>query len=125
MSDPRTISESEAYSGSYRVFWQAVRMLSQSVVDQCKAMGNYNVAWELKDDISAGSYLLTSSACQLNAAQRRGIAELIKELEGVPSALLAQATSAAANEGVMGHAFWVPIRSKAARLLQSLPAPEL
>lgn len=124
MSDSEVISECDAYETSYRVFWQAIEMLSLGVVDQCNAMGNYNVAWELKDDVSAGSFLISSPACRLNLAQRQVVAELIQQLQGVPPALLVQATTAAANQSAMSHACWVSIRSKAAQVLHALPRPE-
>ncbi|WP_457417712.1 hypothetical protein [Roseateles sp. P5_E7] len=117
------ITDDEAYEGAYRVFWQAVEMLSLAVVEQCNAMGNYNVAWELKDDVSAGAFVVTSSVCPLNATQRHSIDELINDLQGVPPELLVQATSAKANQSAMGHACWEPIRAKAAKVLRGLPAP--
>jgi hypothetical protein len=125
MSEPDTISDEEAYALSYRVFWEAVSMLALDADGQCEAMGNYNVAWELKDDVSAGTYLFNSPVCPLSPLQREGINELISALASIPSEVLAQATSAASNKKAMGHACWEPIRVKAAQVLRALPEPDL
>ena len=124
MSEPETISDEEAYALSYRVFWEAVSTLALDADEQCEAMGNYNVAWELADDVSAGAYLFNSPLCSLTALQREGIQELISALASIPSEVLVQATSAASNKRAMGHACWEPIRAKAAQVLRALPEPD-
>jgi len=124
MSDSENISAVESYAVSYRVFWNAVSMLALDANGQCKRMGNYNVAWELKADVSAGSYLITSSACPLSLLQKQDITELISGLQSVPRDVLAQATSASENQKAMSHICWAPLRVKAAQVLRTLPEPE-
>ena len=124
MTESENITADESYAASYRVFWNAVSMLALDANGQCESMGNYNVAWELKDDVSAGRYLFNSTACPLSSAQKQGINDLIYSLQSVPCELLAQAISALENQKTMNHSCWAPLRVKAAQILQTLPKPE-
>jgi len=117
------ISEEEGFSLAYRVFWDAVNMLAQNAVTQCNMMGNYNVAWELKSDISAGSYLTKSNSSSLSQEQKSGIDNLIEALASVPDSVLISAKSASANLSAMNHLCWEPLRAQASELLELLPTP--
>jgi len=114
----------DEYPTAYGTFRSAVEMLGLDPLDQCQAMGNYNVAWELKDDVSAGSFILASPNCSLNAAQRKVVEELIEVLKKIPDDLLREAKSEADNLEAMNHPAWMPIRAKAAQAFELLPEPE-
>jgi hypothetical protein len=61
-------------------------MLASSPEEQCKAMRNFNVAWELKDDVQARKYLVGSD--RLNAEQVAWILTVACALDAVPTATL-------------------------------------
>ena len=111
------IDESEFHSG-YCVFVQAVEMLSASPDQQCAAMGDYNVAWELKDDVRAGKYLVGLG--YLTEAQESWILALVGALDGVPAQVLPAGAGRETNLLAMQHPSWVPLRVIAAHVLESL-----
>ena len=57
MSAQDIASDEEEFHSAFRVFLNSVEMLASSPEEQCRLMGNYNVAWELKEDVKAGKYL--------------------------------------------------------------------
>ena len=52
------LSSEEGFHNGFFHFMEAVTILSCEPEVQCACVGDYNVAWELKHDVSAGSYLL-------------------------------------------------------------------
>lgn len=109
--------ESEFHSG-YRVFVQAVEMLSTSPEEQCELMGDYNFAWELKDDVKAGKYLV--SLGYLTAVQEAWISALVGALEAVPVQVLPSGGGRETNLLAMQHPTWVPLRVIAGHVLKAL-----
>ena len=117
----KQIREREAFENGYYYFIQALEILAQDASAQCENSGNYNVAWELKDDVSAGAYLLNSpSSSRLTAEQKRGILDLISELESVPSTELPAGPNPQDNLAAMNHPSWKPLRKHASQLLKLL-----
>jgi len=114
------ISEEEEFANAYYYFLEALNVLSGDVDAQCKAMGNFNVAWELKDDVSRGSYLLNMLKEKLSAEERNGIAELMRALSGIPDSVLITANTEDANRKAMNNPCWIPLRKEAKKLLQVL-----
>jgi len=47
----------EALRDAYSYFMEAVETLAAEPEAQCEAMGDYNVGWEVKDDVAAGRCL--------------------------------------------------------------------
>jgi hypothetical protein len=109
--------ESVFHSG-YRVFVQAVEMLALPAEAQCAAMGDYNVAWELKDDVQAGKYLVGQG--YLNSEQEFWVLALAGALEAVPAQVLPAGAGRETNLVAMQHPSWVPLRAIAALALQAL-----
>lgn len=117
------ISEEESFTLSYGYFWQALSILAKDAETQCEIMGNYNVAWEIKDDVGAGKYLLNAQSSSLSQEQRACIASLVQDLESIPPSVFANGTSADGSVNAMHHPCWVPLRACASLLLQQLPLP--
>lgn len=109
--------ESQFHSG-YRVWVQAVEMLALSPADQCAAMGDCNVAWELKDDVQAGKYFAGQG--YLNSEQECWVTALAGALEAVPAQVLPGGAGRQTNLVAMQHPSWVPLRAIAALVLQAL-----
>ena len=51
MSTQDIATDEEEFHSSFRIFLNAVEMLASPPEEQCRLMGNYNVAWELKEDV--------------------------------------------------------------------------
>lgn len=58
MSDPPQISAIEASHLSYNAFLFTVETLAEPAEERCQAMGDYNTAWELRDDALYGQNLI-------------------------------------------------------------------
>lgn len=56
------ISEEEGLEHEFFDFVKALDTLALSAEDQCERMGNYNVAWELQEDVSAPIPWMVNSA---------------------------------------------------------------
>jgi hypothetical protein len=120
ISRGKLIRERDEFESGYYYFVRALAVLSKDAPAQCETMGNYNVAWELKDDVSRGAYLLNNpSSARLTPEQKRGILDLVAALESVPSNLPA-GPDPEDNLVAMTHPSWEPLRKQAALLLDVL-----
>lgn len=106
------------FDSAYRVFAEALAMLASSPEEQCEAMGNFNVAWELKDDVQAGKYLVDSD--RLNAEQVAWILTLACALDAVPATTLPAGAGRAENLAAMRHPSWIPLRALASQASEAL-----
>lgn len=111
-------TDEEQFHSSYRVFINAVEMLAASAEEQCALMGNYNVAWELKEDVAAGRFLVDRG--YLNESAEAWIASLVSALESVNTLVLPAGPGLEANLRAMQNVRWEPLRFIAAQLLQQL-----
>ena len=111
-------TDEEEFHSSYRVFINAVEMLSSAAEEQCVLMGNYNVAWELKDDVTAGRFLVGRG--YLNESAEAWIASLVSALESVNALVLPADPGPEANLRAMQHIRWEPLRFFAAQVVQQL-----
>jgi len=118
-SNSEKMSEREAFEHAYYYFLQALELLASDPETQCEKGGNYNIAWELKHDISAGSYIFNLPG-RLSEEQKKEILELVAALDTIPSEVLYSATSAADNLRAMNHPCWVPLRERALSLIKLL-----
>lgn len=116
------ISEKEAFANGFFYFVKALKILAADADVQCKRMGNFNVAWELKDDVSAGAYLLNLPGAPLTQGEKDGIVALVAALKELPASLLISAATEEANRKVMNDPRWIPLRARAAELLRLLAA---
>ena len=115
-----SITYEEAFHTEYRVFLNSVETLSLSAEKQCEIMGNYNVAWELKDDVSAGLYLIKNPASVFTEGQNLAIQQLINELNKIPESVLKAENTPEENLNAMKHPAWEPLRKQAVILLRTL-----
>jgi hypothetical protein len=111
-------ADEDEFLSSYRIFVNALEMLSYPAERQCTSMGNFNVAWELKDDVARGKYLIGRG--YLTAEQEAWIGALIAALEPVPTQTLPAGDRPEANLEAMRHASWVPLRTVAVHVLGAL-----
>lgn len=112
-------------------FLKALRILELSAEEQCERMGNYNVAWEIQEDVSAPVRgMVSSSAAYFTEAQSVGLVRLAGALKELPDEAIAVAglatTSHEGSIAAMRHPSWAPLRMQASELLRLLaPAIEI
>ncbi len=117
--DGEAISDMEAWHHAYaHAFRWAVGCATLPAEQQCEEMGDYNVAWELRDDLSSGKYLFNRG--RLSGSQEGGIAALVALVELVPANELPAGAGRAPNLASMQHHSWAPEREKAEKVLQQL-----
>jgi hypothetical protein len=124
------ISNSDYFENTFFYFVKALKVLAMDADQQCQWMGNYNVAWELQQDVAEGglnSVALESS--HLTEAQANEVIRLARALEELPDEAISPKGFLTTNyEGsivAMNHLSWVPLRRQATELLKLLePAIE-
>lgn len=112
--------DADAFHNAYRVFVHALGMLATSADEQCTAMGDYNVAWELKDDVQAGKFLIGKG--HMDAVQEAWISTVVCALDAIPAATLSAGAGRAVNLTAMCHPSWIPLRVFAGYALEALSA---
>jgi hypothetical protein len=115
MSDFSEISAEEAWHTEYKVFLFTLEALSHPPVEQCKLMGDFNTAWELKDDALCGHYLLGSGF--FTERQEAAVIEFLTAIDPVPANDMPSGADRETNLAAMQHPAWQPIRSIAQHLL--------
>ena len=114
------ITDEEAFHNEYRIFLNAVEVLAQPAKEQCNIMGGYNVAYELKDDVAAGIYLVKNSASTFTENEKLVIQQLITELNKIPKEVVAFTDIEEESFKAMEHPCWEPLRKHAAIVIRSL-----
>ena len=90
-------------------------------IELCNTWGNYNVAWELVDDLNSdGNAVITSSCGYLSEVQKQEIQRFLASLSNLPKSVLAGSASVAANQEAMSHPCWLPFKSASSALLETL-----
>jgi hypothetical protein len=112
--------DEEEFQSSFRIYLNALEMLASSPDEQCQQMGNYNVAWELKEDVQNGRFL--TGRGYLNEAEEQWIKALSASLDGVNTLVLPAGPGREANLRAMSHPAWEPPRFLAAEVLRRLSA---
>ncbi|WP_156383504.1 hypothetical protein [Pseudoxanthomonas sp. Root65] len=118
MSDPQQISVLEASHLAYDVFIFTVETLSCLPEEQCEAMGDYNTAWELRDDALAGHYLIGSGL--FTEHQESAVLTFLAAVHPVPVDDMPAGSGRVPNLAAMQHPAWEPIRSLSKDLLATL-----
>lgn len=118
-ADNAAMSEQEQFENAYYYFMQAVQILAMDAESQCEKE-EYNAAWELKNDVSAGAYIFNLPD-RLSKDQKDAVLRLVAALETIPEAVL-RATNGNAYENLvaMGHPCWIPLRVQATALIELL-----
>jgi len=113
-------SPEEAWGLGWASFMSALSILAQEAPEQCRVMGNYNVPWELKDDVLSGEYLLNSPISRVSDAQRVLLGDLFRELRALPADALAQPNTTEGNLRGMSHVAWANLRVRAKQAVAAM-----
>jgi hypothetical protein len=115
------MSPDEEYANAYHYFIKSLRILAQEAGSQCKSMDYFNVAWELKDDVSRGATaVLSLHSGHLSEEQTTVILQMLKELASIPTELLNVTNVRMEQIHAMNHPAWDVIRTHAKDILRLL-----
>jgi hypothetical protein len=117
---PPQVEDDEAFYNAFRVYFMTVEILAAQPDEQCSLMGDYNVAWELKDDAQAGLYLLKRG--YLSEGEEEAVTRLSLTLNEVDTQSLPAGPGRAVNLQAMQHPTWMPVRAVAAETILKLAA---
>ncbi len=115
------IPKEEEYANAFFYFHKSLLTLAEDAKDQCEALGYFNVAWEIRDDVLRGANaVLDLAGAELSKEQRDVIARLTTELAAVPDAVVNVGNHKEEHLHAMGDPCWVPLRALAKELIQIL-----
>ena len=121
-NDP-SVDDADGSQSAFYYFADALSILADTPENQCRRMGDHNVAWELHIDVLAGRYPYIKHV--LTKEEELELAPLFRALDQLPRERLTSGLGQALNLAAMSHSAWVPIRRLATELLQRLqPAIE-
>jgi hypothetical protein len=118
MSYPSQVSALEAAHVAYGVFVSALEALASPAEQQSELMGDYNTAWELRDDALAGHWLIASGL--FTEQQEIAVIGFLAAMDSVPVNDMPSGSGRAPNLAAMQHPAWEPIRGLAQHLLAVL-----
>lgn len=119
--EPQDLSENEEYANAYHHFHKALAILASDAETQCEIMGNFNVAWEIKDDILRGiRVILDLPGGQLSEDQKEALSRLMAAVSAVPANVVNVPNVKEAHKAAMNDPCWIPIRVYAKELLALL-----
>ena len=118
MTNSSEISELESWHLAYDVFIYTVEALASPPEKQIEMMGDYNIAWELRDDALCGRYLLGRG--RFTAAQEAQILAFFAAVDPIPVNDMRGGGGVTSNLADMRDPAWEPIRPLAKSLLDAL-----
>lgn len=110
--------DEEEFHNSFRLYLSSVEMLAAPAEEQCELMGNFNVAWELKDEVQAGRFLVGRG--HLTATQEAWVQALAEALASINTQVLPAGASRESNLIAMNHPGWAPMRYLAKEVIKQL-----
>lgn len=115
------VSLEETFELSLHSFLQWLAALAMGVGKACDTWGNYNVTWELIDDLKGhGQVILESPNSYLTHQQRIETSRFLESLNAIPGEVLKSATCVEENYAAMSHPCWGQYRESATRLMETL-----
>jgi len=125
-----SMEKGEEFENTFLSFVEALKVLSFDAEEQCEVMGNYNVPWEIQDDVLRGCHSVARSpSSYLTPEQTQKVEELAGQLQALPVEAVAPMNVMTDNNMgsiiCMRHEAWNPLRQNATELLRLLrPAIE-
>ncbi|QWT21347.1 hypothetical protein KPL74_04935 [Bacillus sp. NP157] len=120
----------DLFENAFRVFVDSLDTLGMDAEEQCEAMGNYNVPWELQHDVAETAVVLAEAAISyFDDLQKAHLIALARALEALPREAVSPSGTLTNNRSgslqAMRHPAWAPLRRQARELLRQLkPAIE-
>jgi hypothetical protein len=113
-NEPMSLEES--FHNCFLYFMKALDVLASDAAEQCEAMGNFNVAWEIQHDVlDGGTSLINWPTDYLSQPEKDAIAQVTTPLKELPDGALISDHMRAMN-----HPSWADLRIAAKRLRMQL-----
>ncbi len=109
-----------AYLSGLKVFIDTLRVISLSPADQSRMLGHYNAAWEVVQEIKAGSHLIVHSKIDVPRAIQEKTKNLSERATLIPERLLIAAEGEDKNIAALSDPAWQEIKVAALILLQEI-----
>src|SRR4051812_10772005 len=106
MSDTLENSSLDALHTAYNVFQFTVEVLAVAAEKQCELMGDFNTAWELREDASVGRYLIDSGL--FTDHQEAALLKFFDAMESVPIKEMPGGSGRNPNLIAMQNSAWEP-----------------
>lgn len=120
-SEKKDFMDEDAYANAYYYFHGVLTALADDAEAQCEKTGNFNVAWEIKNDaLSNGHAVLNTVDAQLSEQQKDRISQLLKNVADIPDTVVNVPNSREAHLRAMSDPCWIPIRAQAKQLIAIL-----
>lgn len=107
-TSPEPFDEEDVDHNTFHFFFRSLTILSYEAERQCEEMGDFNTAWELKNDVMNGESLLGSNF--LTDLEKRCISVLLAALEPIPVNEMPAGVGRAPNLEAMNHPAWLDVR---------------
>ena len=86
-NEPMSLEES--FHNCFFYFMKAIDVLSLDALEQCDAMGNFNVAWEIQHDVlDGGTSLIHWPNEYLSQPEKDAIAQVLRPIKELPDGAL-------------------------------------
>jgi len=117
MSVKEFISNRDSIENSYYYFIETLSILAKSPVEQCTAMGDYNVAFELRDDGLVVDDFIGQKIIDFSSDQIEGMKKLSLALNGLSGEALKGGSTREDNLIGMSNPEWQLVREAANELM--------
>lgn len=112
-SENDVLSRDELFTNAVFYFVQALEIAARSAADQCEYFDDYNVAWELRDELSNVNFLINEFREKFTDDELVKLNEIRKALEAIPDSVMAEAKTREENLLALENPVWGPIRTQA------------
>lgn len=126
ISSTDEMSGEEIFSNALFRFLNDLNILSLTVAEQCAKYQYYNVAWELRNDlVGDATELLNFRQIGLSVKQVKRILIFREMVEQIPKRITDVKNEKDQHLRAMSDPIWIPIRVRAAEIVNELPKSNL
>lgn len=125
MRQDTSLNNKDLMENSYYYFIETLSTLAKSSADQCAAMGDYNVAFELRDDGLVVDDLIGQEIIEFTPDQMEGMKELSLALHALSDEALKGGSTREDNSKGMSNPEWQLVREIAKKLMVILASRTL
>jgi hypothetical protein len=109
------------YAEAFSYFMKTLETLSEDASRQCEVMGNFNVAWKLRDDATKdANAVLTMPGGRLSTEQREALGRLLATLRALPENVVNVDNTKEEHLRAMSSPSWASVRNEARGLQKTL-----
>ena len=109
------------FANAFFYFLKTLETLSEDASRQCEVMGNFNVAWELREDaITDANTVLALPGGRLSSEQREAVGRLLAALRAIPESVANVDNTKEEHLRAMSSPSWASVRTESRSLQRIL-----